>query len=348
MAVALAQARRGLGRTWPNPAVGAVIVKNNRLLAAGHTQPGGRPHAEVVALSKAGTAARDATVYVTLEPCAHTGKTPPCAEALIAAGVARVVSAIEDPDPRTAGKGHQRLRNAGISVTTPLSETAAIRVNEGFLSRINRGRPIVTLKLASTIDGRIATQTGESRWITGQDARRYVHAMRMSHDAVLVGSGTARADNPTLDIRGFGDVPNPLRIVIDREANLPKALRLFQTETAPTWRITGPDIPASETSLPVPITGSGRLCLKTALQSLGDRGLTRILCEGGGTLAAGLIKAGLVDRLVLFTAGKCIGGDGIPSLSAFTFDTLADAPEFSLQSVRPVGIDTVSVWEPLL
>lgn len=345
MQVALSLARRGLGQTWPNPAVGAVLVKQGRLLSTGHTQPGGRPHAEVVALQKIGTAAKGATAYVTLEPCAHTGKTPPCVDALVSAGVARVVTAMQDPDPRTAGMGHTNLRAAGISVTEAVGQAAAEKVNAGFVSRITRGRPIVTLKLANTLDGRIATQTGESRWITGPLARRLVHHMRMTHDAVLVGSGTARADDPALDIRGFGKVAPPLRLILDRNMDLPKSHRLF-SDGAPTWRITGPSSGASETVLPVPVTPNGQIDLTAAMQALGNKGLTRILCEGGGTLAASLLAAGLVDRIALFTAGKCIGGDGIPSVGTLNLSALSSAPSFTLKSARPIGNDTVSFWEP--
>ena len=206
---ALALGARGLGQTWPNPAVGCVLVKDNRIVGRGWTQPGGRPHAEVRALAQAGEAARGSTAYVTLEPCAHHGKTPPCAEALIAAGVARVVTALQDPDSRVAGRGHAILRAAGLGVTEHVEAAAATDAHAGFLLRVTQGRPLLTLKLASSFDGRIATATGESRWITGPEARYHVHALRHSHDAVLVGAGTARADDPMLTVRGFGPVAQP-------------------------------------------------------------------------------------------------------------------------------------------
>ena len=215
---ALRLARRGLGNVWPNPAVGCVIVADGRIAGRGWTQPGGRPHAERMALDMAGPAARGATAYVTLEPCAHHGRTPPCAEGLIRAGVARVVTALTDPDPRVAGRGHAMLRAEGIEVTEGVRAEAAAALQRGFLSRVTLGRPMVTLKLATSFDGRIATATGESRWITGGAARRHVHLLRLTHDAVMVGAGTARADRPALNVRGFGPVRQPVRVVLANDA----------------------------------------------------------------------------------------------------------------------------------
>ena len=215
---ALRLAQRGLGNVWPNPAVGCVIVAAGRVVGRGWTQPGGRPHAERMALDAAGAAARGATAYVTLEPCAHHGRAPPCSDALVAAGVARVVSALTDPDPRVAGRGHARLREAGIEVVEGVRAGPAAELQRGFLSRVTQGRPMVTLKLATSFDGRIATASGESRWITGEAARRHVHLLRLTHDAVMVGAGTARADLPALNVRGFGPVRQPVRVVM---ANAP-------------------------------------------------------------------------------------------------------------------------------
>ena len=220
MAHALALARRGLGTVWPNPAVGAVLVRGGRVVGRGWTQAGGRPHAETMALAQAGPAAQGATAYVTLEPCAHHGQTPPCAEALVRARVARVVSAFQDPDPRVAGRGHAMLRAAGISVTEGVREAEARALQRGFLTRIAAGRPMLTLKLATSLDGRIATAAGESRWITGPEARARVHAMRAAHDAVLIGGGTARADDPSLTVRGLGIADLPVRIIAARALGL--------------------------------------------------------------------------------------------------------------------------------
>ena len=218
MRAALALARRGLGNAWPNPAVGCVLVKEGRVIGRGWTQPGGRPHAETEALRRAGDAARGATAYVTLEPCSHHGRTPPCCEALAEAGIARVVMAMRDPDPRVNGRGLAMLRGAGIAVEEGLLEAEARALNAGFFRRIQAGMPVVTLKLASTLDGRIATASGESRWITGAAARREVHALRARHDAILVGSGTVLADDPDLTCRipGMERVPM-LRVVAGLE-----------------------------------------------------------------------------------------------------------------------------------
>ena len=212
MSHALAMAARGLGRTWPNPAVGCVLVKEGRIIGRGTTQPGGRPHAERMALAQAGAAARGATAYVTLEPCAHHGKTSPCAEALVEAGIARVVTALTDPDPRVAGRGHAILRAAGIAVSEGILRDEAYQITRGFLKRVTEGLPFLTLKLGATLDGRIATATGESRWITGEQSRRHVHMLRMIHDAVMVGSGTALADDPDLSIRDLGASHQPVRV----------------------------------------------------------------------------------------------------------------------------------------
>ncbi|VDC31723.1 bifunctional diaminohydroxyphosphoribosylaminopyrimidine deaminase/5-amino-6-(5-phosphoribosylamino)uracil reductase RibD [Pseudogemmobacter humi] len=353
MAHALRLAARGNGHCWPNPSVGCVIVRDGVILGRGTTQPGGRPHAERVALAQAGAAARGATAYVTLEPCAHHGKTSPCAEALVAAGVARVVSALTDPDPRVAGRGHAILRAAGIEVTEGILTREAREITAGFLKRVTRGLPFVTLKLATTLDGRIATATGESRWITSAPSRRAVHAMRMSHDAVLVGSGTACADDPDLTVRDMGAARQPVRIVTDRLLSHSPDSRLGRTaREVPVWLVHGPDAPeaartawtaAGATLIPCPVT-AGHLDLTQAFRLLAERGLTRIFCEGGGTLAAGLIRAGLVDRLALISAGALIGADGRPALGALGLAALTDAPRLALMESRAIGADVFSLW----
>jgi diaminohydroxyphosphoribosylaminopyrimidine deaminase/5-amino-6-(5-phosphoribosylamino)uracil reductase len=242
MRAALQIAARGLGNTWPNPSVGCVLVKEGVVIARGWTQPGGRPHAEAEALARAGEAARGATAYVTLEPCSHHGRTPPCCEALIRAGVSRVVVALRDPDSRVDGRGLARLRAAGITVEEGLMGAEAAALTAGFIRRVTRGLPIVTLKLASTLDGRIATASGESRWITGEGARRAVHALRARHDAVMIGSGTAIADDPELNCRIPGMDPVPmLRVVADARLRLPLASKLIAgAAVLPTWVLTGP------------------------------------------------------------------------------------------------------------
>ncbi len=354
MAVALGLARRGLGLVWPNPSVGCVVVKDGRVVGRGWTQPGGRPHAETEALRRAGAAARGATVYISLEPCAHHGKTPPCADALIAAGVARAVVAIEDPFPRVAGRGCARLRSAGIDVVTGVGRDAAAALNAGFFMRIDAARPLFTLKTASTLDGRIATHTGESQWITGAPARARGHAMRASADAVMVGIGTALADDPRLDCRlpGLAD-RSPVRIVVDSRARLPLTSRLVRTaRETPTWLLTlaGQDArhrafaDAGVEVIEVAPDADGNLDLVVGADALGDRGLTRVLVEGGGRLAAGLLRAGLIDRLVWFRAARLIGGDGLPATEAFGVDRLDEAPAYRRIAVVEVGDDVMETY----
>ncbi len=358
MAMALSLGARGQGNTWPNPAVGCVIVKDGHVVGRGWTQPGGRPHAEVMALVQAGDAAKGADVYVSLEPCAHTGQTPPCANTLADAGVARVVCAHRDPDPRTAGKGADILRRAGVEVVEDAAPEAAHASHLGFFLKVTERRPMVTLKLASSLDGRIATASGESRWITGPDARRFVHGLRLRHDAVLVGGGTARTDDPDLTVRGFGDTRQPVRVVLTRHLSLDPGCRLGATarnapvwiihgdadgdttaEARDAWRATGAELVAAK-------VGPGcHIDPLSALQALADRGITRVLCEGGGALAASFLAAGMVDRLVAFGAGVAIGAEGQPSLGALGLDALADAPRLRLVDTRRIGEDVCTFWE---
>jgi len=354
MRLALSLGARGAGRVWPNPAVGCVIVKGARVLGRGWTAPGGRPHAETQALAQAGEGAHGATAYVTLEPCAHFGQTPPCVEALIRASVARVVVALRDPDPRTDGGGLSRLRAAGIAVTVGVEDAAARRTHAGFLSRITRGRPALTLKLATTFDGRIATATGESQWITGPEARREVHGMRARHDAVMVGAGTARADDPSLTVRGLGVAHQPLRIVVSRNLDLPQTGQLAETaRQLPLWLLHAPDAPTDRQKawadlgarlLPVGTGPDGTIDMGAALQKLGQEGLTRIFCEGGGALAASLLAGDLVDDFVGFTAGLPIGAEGQPAIGAMGLATLSEAPRFTLCNTRAIGADIVHEW----
>ncbi|WP_347267288.1 bifunctional diaminohydroxyphosphoribosylaminopyrimidine deaminase/5-amino-6-(5-phosphoribosylamino)uracil reductase RibD [Paracoccus sp. (in: a-proteobacteria)] len=319
---ALALARRGLGNCWPNPAVGCVLARDGRVVGRGWTQSGGRPHAETMALAQAGDAARGATAYVTLEPCAHHGRTPPCAEALLQAGVSRVVSALTDPDPRVAGRGHALLRAAGVALREGVCADEARDLQRGFLTRQALGRPMLTLKLASSFDGRIATGSGESQWITGEAARRHVHALRLGHDAVMVGGGTARADRPALNVRGFGAVRQPVRIVLSA-GDLPE-LPPEGPAYGPLWQLSGPP--------------------EAIMRELGQRGLTRVLCEGGGLLAASLLRAGLVDQLVGFTAGIVLGAEGLAGIGPLGLRHLGDAPGFRLVETRRIGNDLMHRW----
>ncbi|MBK1635742.1 riboflavin biosynthesis protein RibD [Rhodovulum adriaticum] len=355
MALALSLGARGLGRVWPNPAVGCVIVRDGRIVGRGWTAPGGRPHAEPIALAQAGDAACGATAYVSLEPCSHHGKTPPCANALIAAGIARVVTALEDPDPRVAGRGHDMLRAAGIEVTVGILADAARRAHRGFLLSRETGRPMLTLKLATSFDGRIATASGESQWITGPKARRMVHALRARHDAVLVGGGTARADDPQLTVRGLGVPTQPVRVIAAAGLDLPENGKLAASAAAsPLWLCHAPDAPAQRKAawaargarlIQIDSDPQGRLIPQALMRALGAAGLTRVFCEGGGQLAAALLSANLVDELAGFTAGLALGAEGRPALGAMALDRLADAPRFRLIETRRVGADALHLWE---
>ncbi|HMA14585.1 MAG TPA: bifunctional diaminohydroxyphosphoribosylaminopyrimidine deaminase/5-amino-6-(5-phosphoribosylamino)uracil reductase RibD [Kiloniellaceae bacterium] len=355
MRAALTLAARGLGQVAPNPAVGCVIVKDGRVVGRGWTQPGGRPHAETEALRQAGRAALGATVYVSLEPCAHHGQTAPCAEALIAAGVKRVVAALEDPDPRVAGRGLAVLREAGVEVELGVARQQAERLNAGFLKRVIKGQPLVVLKLATSLDGRIATHSGDSQWITGELARRRAHLLRSRADAILVGSGTAVSDNPRLDVRlpGLED-RRPLRVVVDGRLRLPLTHELVagaagrptllvthegnQPERLRAYQDAGVEV------VQVAADADGHVSLDATLTLLGGRGITRLLVEGGGHLAASLLRGGLVDRLAWFQAPLVIGGDGVAAVSGFGVDRLEQAPRFLESAMTQLGRDRIDIF----
>ncbi|QUJ75187.1 bifunctional diaminohydroxyphosphoribosylaminopyrimidine deaminase/5-amino-6-(5-phosphoribosylamino)uracil reductase RibD [Sulfitobacter albidus] len=353
MALALSLGRRGQGITWPNPAVGCVVVQGGCIVGRGWTAPGGRPHAETQALAQAGEAARGADVYVTLEPCAHHGQTPPCAQALIDAGVGRVVVAVVDSDARVAGRGIEMLRAAGIAVHVGVCEAEARRDHAGFFTRVGQGRPALTLKLAQSFDGRIATASGESQWITGPGARRMVHAMRARHDAVMVGAGTARVDNPSLTVRDLGIARQPARVVVSRRLDIPLTCQLAQTAgEVPVILCHGADAPPALVeawggmgATTLTCRSEGRhLDLSDVMAQLGQHGLTRVFSEGGSAMAASLLQADLVDDLVGFTAGLTIGAEGLPGLGALGLGRLAQAPRFDLAQVRAVGPDVMHHW----
>ena len=355
MRAALALARRGLGDAWPNPAVGCVLVRGHTVVGRGWTRPGGRPHAEAEALARAGAGASGATAFVTLEPCAHHGRGPPCAPALAEAGVSRVVVACRDPDPRVAGKGVATLREAGVDVVEGIVASAARALNAGFFSRVRRGRPLVTLKVASSLDGRIATRTGESRWITGPEARAAAHVLRARHDAVAVGSGTALADDPQLTCRPpVRAVRAPVRVVFDRRLRTPLTHRLVAgARDVPTWIVAGAGVDPGrvdayrkrgvEVILPAGATASPEA--GAALAALATRGITRLLVEGGRGLATALLRAGLVDRLVWFRAPSWIGGDGVPAAGPLGVSALPEAPRFLRRAAATVGGDLVETYE---
>ncbi|MCB1991500.1 MAG: bifunctional diaminohydroxyphosphoribosylaminopyrimidine deaminase/5-amino-6-(5-phosphoribosylamino)uracil reductase RibD, partial [Geminicoccaceae bacterium] len=324
MGLALALGERHLGLTAPNPSVGCVIVRDGLVVGRGWTQPGGRPHAEAEALARAGDAARGATAYVTLEPCSNWGKTPPCTKGLIEAGIARVVVGCVDPDPRVDGKGIAGLREAGLEVVVGVREAEALAQNLGLYRRIRAGRPMVGLKLAMSLDGRIATRTGDSQWITGEAARAFGHRLRASHDAIMIGSGTALADDPLLTCRLPGlEGRSPVRVVMDRRGRLPATSQLrASADRLPLVHVTAAD---GDTS-PGPV-----------LTRLADQGITRLLVEGGASLATSLLEAGLVDRLYVFSAPALIGGDGLAAIQGLGVDRMADVGRWRVVDTRLLG-----------
>jgi diaminohydroxyphosphoribosylaminopyrimidine deaminase/5-amino-6-(5-phosphoribosylamino)uracil reductase len=355
MRAALALARRSLGRTWPNPAVGCVIVKDGSIVGRGRTRDGGRPHAEVDALIQAGDAARGATAYVTLEPCSHFGKSPPCADALIKAGIVKVVSALQDPNPQVNGQGHARLRAAGIVVEVGEGAKEAAEINAGFLLQLSEGRPLFHLKVASSLDGRIATASGESKWITGAASRADGQRLRATHDAILVGASTVAADDPELTCRLPGlDSYSPVRIVLDSKARTSPGSKLALTANkTPVWLVCTRDAPTAAREvlqakgvqvIEVASNAQGRVDIAAAARTLGERRLTRVLVEGGGEVAAAFLKANLVDRLTTYQAGLLMGADSRSAVAPLGLDKLDFAPRFTLASSRPLAGDVVETW----
>jgi diaminohydroxyphosphoribosylaminopyrimidine deaminase/5-amino-6-(5-phosphoribosylamino)uracil reductase len=360
MTAAIALARRGLGLCAPNPAVGALIVKDGAIVGRGWTRPGGRPHAETEALRETGANSRGATLYVTLEPCSHHGKTPPCAEAIVAAGIARVVSALEDPDPRVAGRGHRLLMEAGVKVATGVCAEAALRANLGHVLRVTRGRPMVALKLALTADGFAAGLNGEPRIsITGAVANGYVHMLRALHDAVLVGEGTALADNPLLTVRLPGmETRKPLRVVIDSDLKLRLKSRLAETATVyPTLVIAAEDASAEKEArlaalgvevARAPRDEAGHADIGAALGILAARGITRVFCEGGPVLAEALIGGGFADEMILLSSAKPLGREGRAGLGVGALAALADPGRYASVETRMIGEDRLARSERIL
>ncbi|HTE80030.1 MAG TPA: bifunctional diaminohydroxyphosphoribosylaminopyrimidine deaminase/5-amino-6-(5-phosphoribosylamino)uracil reductase RibD [Reyranella sp.] len=355
MRAALALARRSLGRTWPNPAVGCVIVKDGVIVGRGRTRDGGRPHAEADALAQAGDAARGATVYVTLEPCAHFGKSPPCADALIGAGVAKVVSALEDPFPEVNGQGHARLRAAGITVEVGEGAKEAAEINAGFLMRVGEGRPLFHLKMATSLDGRIATASGESKWITGVAARADGQRLRATHDAILVGANTVAADDPELTCRLPGlEGYSPVRVVLDSKARMSPGSKLaVSAKRTPVWLLCTPQAPASAREvlqakgvevIEVASNEQGRVDARAAARALGDRRLTRVLIEGGGEVAATFLTADLVDRVTSYQAGLLLGADSRSAVGPLALQELGFARRFTLIRTRIAGGDVMETW----
>jgi diaminohydroxyphosphoribosylaminopyrimidine deaminase / 5-amino-6-(5-phosphoribosylamino)uracil reductase len=353
MELALALGRRGLGNTWPNPAVGAVIVKDGAIVGRGWTRPGGRPHAETEALKQAGRAARGATLYVTLEPCSHHGKTPPCVDAISRAGIARVVSAMEDPNPEVAGQGIAKLRERKIAVDSGLGSETARRAHVGHITRMTKGRPYVTLKLALSADDKIGAPGRKPVAITGPEARERVFQMRAMNDAILVGMGTVLSDDPALTCRLPGMMErSPVRVLLDARLRVPISAGVVATaHDAPTW-IFG-DTKASAMGEQVlrakdvevfrVESQNGRLDLAAVMKILAERGITRLMVEGGSAVAASFVKAGLVDEAALFRAPKDIGRDGIDALDQMPLTALTST--LKKVSTEQVGAETLELYE---
>ncbi|MBI3179253.1 MAG: bifunctional diaminohydroxyphosphoribosylaminopyrimidine deaminase/5-amino-6-(5-phosphoribosylamino)uracil reductase RibD [Deltaproteobacteria bacterium] len=349
---ALREATRGLGRTHPNPAVGSVIAKGGRIIAVGHHARAGLPHAEAVALRRAGKRARGADVYVTLEPCDHHGRTPPCTGALIAAGVRRVIVGLRDPNPLVNGRGLRRLARAGIGVEVGLCAAACAAFNEAYLCAVRLGRPLVALKLAQSLDGRVATRGGESRWITGEAARALGHRLRNQYDAILVGVGTVLADDPRLNCRLRGG-RDPIRIVLDTHARTPvrsQVVRMSRRSRAPTWVIVGPQAPlprrrALERAGARVLVGKARrdrLDIDALLSLLHAQELNSVLIEGGPTVAGSFLDARRIDKVHAFVAPRLLGGtqarSGIEGMGA---QKLAHSLDLKLNGVEEVGGDVL-------
>lgn len=349
MCEAISLAKKGLGRTSPNPAVGAVVVRGGKVVARGWHKKAGLAHAEIEALREAGPAAKGATLFVTLEPCCHFGRTPPCTEAVIASGVRRVVIGAHDPNPLVAGKGAAALRAAGIEVIEGVLADECAAFNEAYNKYITTGRPFVTLKLAASIDGRIAAPGGESRWITGPDSRRLVHRMRVHSDAVLVGAETALKDDPELTVRLVRG-RNPARVVLDSALRLPASAKLyngvregrerlliFTSAKAGKGRVEKARGAGAEV-IKVP-SGAKGLSLRKVLKELAAREITSVLVEGGGAIAASLLKDGLVDRLSVFVGPMVLGADSLAAVGQLGLRGLSRAPRLKRMSVRKVGED---------
>jgi diaminohydroxyphosphoribosylaminopyrimidine deaminase/5-amino-6-(5-phosphoribosylamino)uracil reductase len=358
MELALTLGRRGQGRTWPNPAVGAVVVKDSVIVGRGWTQPGGRPHAEPEALRRAGEAARGATLYVTLEPCSHFGKSPPCADAIITAGIARVVSAIEDPNPEVAGQGHARLRAAGITVETGLCAAEAAHDHAGHFRRVRDKRPHVILKLAVSADDKIGAAGHKPVAISGEAARARVHLLRAQCDAILVGIGTVRADDPVLTCRLPGmETRSPVRVVLDRALRISGTSRLVHSaRETPLWVMTS-EIAEAPAAMKLGAAGAHVMRVATAtapppgldlaavLHALAEKGITRLLVEGGARVASSFVAAGLVDEAWLLRGPDPIGADGVPALEALPLASITQSPGFKVRASETLQKDTLTIYE---
>jgi diaminohydroxyphosphoribosylaminopyrimidine deaminase / 5-amino-6-(5-phosphoribosylamino)uracil reductase len=358
MALALSLGRRGQGRTWPNPAVGAVVVKDGVIVGRGWTQPGGRPHAEPEALARTSEAARGATLYVTLEPCSHFGKSPPCVDAVIASGITRVVSAIEDPNPEVAGQGHARLRAAGITVDIGPGAVEAARDHAGHFRRVRDKRPHVILKLAVSPDDKIAAAGHKPVAITGEAAKSRVHLLRAQCDAILVGIGTVRSDDPMLTCRLPGmEARSPVRVVLDRALRIAGTSKLVHSaRETPLWVMTSDlsEAPAAMKlgaagaqviRVPTTTTPPPGLDLAAVLHALAGKGITRLLVEGGARVASSFVAAGLADEIWLLRGDHPVGADGVPALEALPLSAITQSPAFKVRASETLQSDTLTIYE---
>ena len=345
MARALQLAARGRYGTFPNPRVGCVIARNGEIVGEGWHERAGQPHAEVHAIRAAGDRARGADAFVTLEPCSHHGRTPPCADALVTAGVAKVWAAMQDPNPRVAGQGIERLQGRGIECNVGVLESASRELNRGFVSRMERGRPFVTLKLASSLDGRTAMASGESKWITSDAARADVHRLRAEAGAVLTGANTVLADDPLMTARNWVDADSraPDRIVLDSRARIEAGARVWNDDGARRFRVCGADAGGVEVQgverLAVALAGDGRVHLGEALRELAHREVNHVLVECGADLAGSFLRDGLVDELICYIAPSLLGDDARGLAQIAGLDTLAQRVQLQFKDVRQIGPD---------
>jgi len=347
MRLALELAAKARGQTGVNPVVGCVIVKDGRIVGLGSHLKRGEAHAEIHALAMAGEAARGATVYVTLEPCSHYGRTPPCADRLIEAGVARVVAAATDPNPQVSGGGLAKLRAAGIETLSGVLEAESRKLNEAFEKYIRTGMPFVTLKAGATLDGRLAASSGDSKWVTGEEARAAVHTLRHWHDAIMIGAGTALKDDPSLTTRTPAPGLHPVRIVVDAQLKLPPSLKLFTDGQAPTIVLAAADANADRRSgleaAGIEVIGcktvGGRIDLHDAMRRLGGREIGSVLLEGGGRLNGAMLEAGLVDKIAVFFAPKIVGSGGTPLFDYPLAGRMAEAVRLARVEIERYGDD---------
>lgn len=351
MSIALKLAERNLGLVAPNPTVGCVIVKYGVIIGEGQTAPGGRPHAETVALKNVKMSPQDAIMYVTLEPCCHQGVTGPCTEEIIKSKIKRVVVAAVDPDKRVSGGGIKKLRESGVEVEQGVMQEEAEKLNIGFFTTRKLHRPWITCKMATTLDGKIASVSGDSKWITQDDTREWVHEIRAKYDAVMIGSNTLVSDDPLLTCRIPGlEERSPVRIIIDSQQRLRETHKIAKTaDKVKTWIITNKEVEKKLQNvnyLKVNSNSDGKVCLKDAVEKVASEvGITRLLVEGGGGLLTELLKENVIDRLIICRSGKIIGNDGVPCVGDLGIPTISKSLRFKKVEVMEFSEDVVEIWD---